>query len=300
MAVKKPRRIDVAAGDTLFDEISSHVLSEPWGRGDVEQTARTHPDLIVRRGENVVVALENGGLAYGFESQSAFIDEFAGMFQDLLPRVRRELEVESVRFRLTHNPARPIVEPVLRNLWFTPLRSWLAFSLSKKTALPKLVAIKGVTFRDGGVDDLDEMVRIDRECFPDTPMPAPMMRRAIERGERLIVADGGDRMAGYVLYRRTDAEEGYIWVLAVGREDRGRGIGAALAVRAAKRLFGEGADHVDLKTEDDNSDAIRLYRRLGFRQTTAGRDYSRPTDPRAISRIKKSSEGTLIRFGGWR
>jgi hypothetical protein len=40
--------------------------------------------------------------------------------------------------------------------------------------------------------------------------------------------------------------------------------------------------------------------RLGFKQTTAGRDYTRPTDPRAITRIKKTSEGTLIRFGGWR
>jgi [ribosomal protein S18]-alanine N-acetyltransferase len=300
MALKKLRRIDVAAGETLFDEISSHVLSTAWSRGEIEQAVRTHPDLIVRRGDNVLLAIESGGLAYGFESQSAFIDEFAGMFQELLPRVRRETDVDSVRFRLTHNPARPIVEPVLRNLWFMPLRSWLGFSLSKKTALPRIVAVKGVTFRDGGMDDLDEMVRIDRECFPDTPLPAPAVRRAIERGDRVIVADSDGRVAGYVFYRRTADEEGYIWVLAVGRDARGRGIGAALTVRAAKRLFGEGVDHVDLKTEDNNSDAIRLYRRLGFRQTTAGRDYSRPTDPRAISRIKRSSEGTLIRFGGWR
>ncbi|TAK64844.1 MAG: hypothetical protein EPO22_05425, partial [Dehalococcoidia bacterium] len=215
MALKKLRRIDVAAGDTLFDEITSHVLSEAWGRGEVERTAREHPDLIVRRGDNVLLAIENGGLAYGFESQSAFIDEFAGMFQELLPRVRRELDVDSVRFRLTHNPARPIAEPVLRNLWFTPLRSWLGFSLSKKTALPRIAAIKGVTFRAGGVDDLDEMVRIDRECFPDTPLPAMAVRRAIERGERVIIAESGGRAAGYALFRRTDDEEGYIWVLAV-------------------------------------------------------------------------------------
>ncbi len=55
MALKKLRRIDVAAGDTLFDEISSHVLSTAWSRGEIEQTARQHPDLIVRRGENVLL-----------------------------------------------------------------------------------------------------------------------------------------------------------------------------------------------------------------------------------------------------
>ena len=300
MALKKPRRIDVAAGDTLYDEITSHVLSEAWGRAEIEQATREHPDLVVRRGGDVLLAVESGGLAYGFEDQSAFIDEFAGMFQALMARVRRELDLDTVRFRLTHHPARPVVEPVLRNLWFTPLRSWLGFSLSRKSTLPRIGAVKGVVFRDGSVNDLDEMARIDRECFPDTPLPAAAVRRAIERGEHVIVAEAGGGVAGYVLFRRIDDEEGYIWVLAVERDYGERGIGAALTTRAAKRLFADGVGHVDLKTEDGNSDAIRLYRRLGFRQTTAGRDYSRPVDPRAISRIKKTSEGTLIRFGGWR
>lgn len=300
MALKKPRRIAVAAADTLYDEISSHVLSEAWSRSDVEQAAREHPDLVVRRDDNVMLAVENGGLGYGFESQSAFIDYFPQMLQELLPRVRREIDVESVRFRLTHNPARPVVEPVLRNLWFTPQRSWLGFSLSKKTGLPKLAPVKGVAFREGSVADLDEMMRIDGECFPDTPLPAAAVRRAMERGERVLVAESGGVVAAYVFFRRTDHQEGYIWVLAVGRDHRARGIGAALTVRVAKRLFAEGAAHVDLKTDEDNSDAIRLYRRLGFRQTTAGRDYTRPVDPRAVARIKKSGEGTLIRFGGWR
>jgi hypothetical protein len=43
-----------------------------------------------------------------------------------------------------------------------------------------------------------------------------------------------------------------------------------------------------------------LYVRLGFKQTLAGRDYSRPTDPREIKAMKIAGEGTLIRFGGWR
>jgi ribosomal protein S18 acetylase RimI-like enzyme len=65
-------------------------------------------------------------------------------------------------------------------------------------------------------------------------------------------------------------------------------------------MFAAGAVEVRLKTDDDNGTAIRLYMGLGFRQTTAGCDYSRPTDPRAITRIKKLREGTLVRFGDWR
>jgi len=300
MPVNPHRRIAVSTGESLYDEISQQALAAAWSRAELDAVERERPRLIVRRDGNVLAATARGDLAYAFESESAFIDVFQEMFEELLPRIRRELDVDTVRFRLLHNPARPIVEPVLKRLWFAARPAWLGFSLSKKTPLPELAAIKGVRFRDGGLDDAGELIRIDRECFPDTPMPAPMLRRAIEEGERVLLAEAGGRVAGYALYRAQDGASGYIRVLAVGEQHRGRGIGEALAVRVAKKLFAEGADRVELKTEDDNAGAIRLYVRLGFRQTTAGRDYTRPTDPRAVTRIRKTSEGTLIRFGGWR
>jgi ribosomal protein S18 acetylase RimI-like enzyme len=83
-------------------------------------------------------------------------------------------------------------------------------------------------------------------------------------------------------------------------EYRGRGIGAALTVRAAKRLFAAGVARVGLTTDVDNGDAIRLYVRLGFKQTEAGRDYTRPVDAAAIEQLKTESQGTFIKFGGWR
>ena len=94
--------------------------------------------------------------------------------------------------------------------------------------------------------------------------------------------------------------QGYINVLAVAEQHRGTGIGAALTTRAAKRLFTEGAQAVDLQTDDSNGDAIRLYIRLGFKQTRAGRDYTRPIDAKSIETLKAQKQGTLIRFGGWR
>jgi ribosomal protein S18 acetylase RimI-like enzyme len=222
------------------------------------------------------------------------------MFDALLPRIRKVFGVDTVRFRLTHAPSRPIVEPVLKKLWFAPERAWLGFTLAKKTPLPKLEAIKGVKFREGGIDDLADIVRLDREAFPDTPMPTDAIRKRIEQGECVLLATAGGAAAGCALFERIDGGDGYLWVLTVGEAYRGRGIGAALTVRAAKALFAEGAEAVTLRTEEDNAAAIRLYVGLGFRQTTAGCDYTRPTDPRAITRMKQTSRGTLIRFGGWR
>ena len=301
MPVKPVRRIAAPTGPSLYDLIGEDALSSTWSREELARTESHHPDLIVRRDGSVLAAVENGSLAYSFTSDRAFIDGFEPMFGQLLLRVRRELATaETVRFRLTHNPSRPIVEPVLKRLWFAPTSAWIGFSLAKRTPLPRLAPLSGVKFRDGGPDDLSELVRIDREAFPDTPLPTDVMRRRMKESERVLLATAGGKAAGCVWYRTTDDGNGYIWILAVGSEFRERGIGAALTVRAAKKLFAEGAQRVDLRTEEDNADAIRMYVRLGFRQTHAGRDYSRPTDPRAITRLKKTSAGTLIRFGGWR
>ena len=71
-------------------------------------------------------------------------------------------------------------------------------------------------------------------------------------------------------------------------------------VKQPWRVLLNGKELVRLTTDDDNSDAIRLYVRLGFKQEAAGRDYSRLTDSKAIERMRKQGEGIVIRFGVWR
>jgi len=301
MPPERPRRLIVPAA-SLYDEITRQPLSAAWSRADCDAMEREHPELIIRHEGNVLAAVQRdpAGLAYAFRSNSDFIDHFPGMFEQLLKRVRRELGADTIRFRLEYNPARPVVEPVLRNLYFVAGKPWLGFALAKKTPLPKLAPAAGVKFRAGGMDDVDALIRIDRAAFPDTPLPSAALRERIAAGEQVLLATVKDEAIGCALYSQTPAEGGYLWIVAVLPEHHGRGIGAALTARAAKAMFAAGADEVRLKTDDDNGTAIRLYLRLGFRQTTAGCDYSRPTDPRAITRIKKLREGTLVRFGGWR
>jgi ribosomal protein S18 acetylase RimI-like enzyme len=284
---------------SLYDEIRRSALSCAPSRSEVTKTEREYPQLVLRDGDNIVAGLPGGGLAYAFESEGAFAESFPRTFESLLPRIRRDLKTDTVRFRLTHNPARPVVEPVLRRLWFEPSRSWLGFTLDRSAPLPKTPLPKGVKIRDGATADFDDLVRLDREAFPNTPIPQSIMRDRFAAGA-VLVATTRDGTAGFALYERVDDESGYLSVLAVGDEHRGQGIGAALTAQVAKTLFADGVRRLDLKTDDTNAKAIRLYRRLGFSQSQAGRDYSRPTDPRMITKLKKSSAGTLIRFGGWR
>jgi ribosomal protein S18 acetylase RimI-like enzyme len=132
-------------------------------------------------------------------------------------------------------------------------------------------------------------------------MAADSMRALLDSTELrgLVAAVRGEPVA-FSLYALYAGGDGYIATLATAEAQRGRGIGAALVARTAKRLFAEGARHVRLRTEEQNAGAIRFYRRLGFRQTAAGRDYVRPTDSRQIERMKAEKRGTLIKFGGWR
>ena len=303
MPVRPLRRLDAATRNSLFDRISREALHNAWGRSELDRLEAEHPDLVIERDGNVLAAFGAGlaSLAYSYTSDGAFSDLFPSMFEDLMPGIRKELRADSVRFRLAYGSARPVVEPVLKKLWFSPEKPWLSFSLSRETVLPKFAAPKGVQFRDGGIDDITDLIRIDRDAFPDLPMPTPVLHANIERGEGVLLATIRGEVAGMALYVHADPGEGYVRTLAVHSAHRGQGIGAALTLRVAKRLFAEGATRIDLKTDDDNTNAIALYRSLGFGHIGAGRDYRRPTDPATIAALaKKASSGTMVRFGGWR
>jgi ribosomal-protein-alanine N-acetyltransferase len=186
---------------------------------------------------------------------------------------------------------------MLRNLAFERRRDWIGFALQKSRRLPP-ATVSGVRFRDGGPDDVPELLRIDAAAFP-SPITPDGMAEMVQRGN-VIIAETGKRPCGFCLFSQPDPGEGFINTLAVDEDVRGRGVGAALTVRAAKRLFAAGARQARLTTDDDNGNGIRLYVRLGFRQSEAGRDYVRPADPDAVQRMKAESKGIVIRFGGWR
>jgi ribosomal protein S18 acetylase RimI-like enzyme len=303
MPVRQLRRLGAPVEDSLFHRMAAQLLHSVDWEPRMDAFERAHADLIVRRGENTLAAMPRGAarLVYGFESERAFVDHFPSMLQQLLPRIKRTLRAGEVTFRLEYAPARPRVEPVLKNLSFRPRRDWLGMTLGRPSRLPAPPAVRGARFRAGTLADFDDVLRIDRECFPDTPIPAEDLRARLKGGEyTLLVATVAGEAAGFCLSLTPMVGHGFISTLAVASAFRRRGIGAALTVRASRELFRDGAREVGLTTDADNAGAIALYVSLGFKQTRAGRDYERPVDPRAVERLRGASRGTLIRFGGWR
>jgi ribosomal protein S18 acetylase RimI-like enzyme len=107
----------------------------------------------------------------------------------------------------------------------------------------------------------------------DDPTPGPRalaerVRELLEAGE-LTVLLGGTGPHGLAVLRFrpaiwTSALECYVAELYVVPDRRGQGLGRALMEAAIALARQEGADHIDLGTNEDDMAARALYESLGF------------------------------------
>lgn len=75
----------------------------------------------------------------------------------------------------------------------------------------------------------------------------------------------GGKVRGFILSRLA-ADEAEILSVAVSGTRRGRGIGRDLLILHLRRLAGLGIRALFLEVDENNTPAIRLYRRAGFRE----------------------------------
>lgn len=106
------------------------------------------------------------------------------------------------------------------------------------------------------------------ERSPDIEVERERIRSVRSRpNQTLLVADVGDRLAGYVAvlggpYRRN--RHAAHLVIGVLEEFSGRGIGGALLDAAVFRAASAGLHRLELTVMAHNDRAIRLYERKGF------------------------------------
>ena len=83
-----------------------------------------------------------------------------------------------------------------------------------------------------------------------------------------IMAHDGSSLVGAIVCNisphKNRRQRGYIAMIAVRDEYRGRRIGSKLVTAAVTAMKAKGADEIVLETETVNAAAIRLYENLGF------------------------------------
>ncbi|MFF0536579.1 GNAT family N-acetyltransferase [Streptomyces coelicoflavus] len=114
--------------------------------------------------------------------------------------------------------------------------------------------------------DMPDLLRVDREAFPDDPMPYSVLRQFVDMfPEHLLVAEDGDgRLCAYLLATPPNRGQSWIFSLGVAPGMRRHGLARELMRVSLENLRAEGAATVLLWVEPNNKPATALYEFFGF------------------------------------
>ena len=155
-------------------------------------------------------------------------------------------------------------------------------------------AAGGITVRDATEADwarIGELTVAAYAAVPGRPSLPDYDRRLADTASRaqrlslLVAEDGGGRVVGtvgYSLVEGTDGRVGRARQVAVDPGCKGLGIGRALMERAMLRLGEAGADEMIERTAEYMTDALAMYRALGFSRAPEW-DEDQPDGPRLLA-----------------
>ena len=127
----------------------------------------------------------------------------------------------------------------------------------------------GIRLRSYRADDLDAMYALDVVCFerPFRFTRGAMRRYAEAKKARVIIAEEGDVLAGFVILHVEQDEEGrigYVVTLDVEPALRRRGVAGSLMGEVEKLARSAECTAMVLHVFTGNDAAIRFYARAGF------------------------------------
>ncbi|MAW87781.1 MAG: GNAT family N-acetyltransferase [Phyllobacteriaceae bacterium] len=123
--------------------------------------------------------------------------------------------------------------------------------------------------------DIDQLVLLENTVFDADRISRRSFRQLIDRETaETIVAESGGRICGYamVLFRKGTAVA-RLYSIAVLPSAGGSGLGARLLEAAEDAAFGHGRMVLRLEVREDNTRAIGLYERRGYRRIGRYLDY---------------------------
>ena len=137
-----------------------------------------------------------------------------------------------------------------------------------------------IHIRAGGVEDLDEVMRIMgrafRPCFGEGWTRSQCAGILPMNGVTLTIGEDAGKTVGFALARAV-ADEAELLLIAVDPERQGSGAGSSLLQHFIANARAGGASRLHLEVRDGNP-AVGLYRAAGFVTAGRRRNYYRGPD----------------------
>jgi ribosomal-protein-alanine N-acetyltransferase len=144
-----------------------------------------------------------------------------------------------------------------------------------------------IRLRRGGVDDLEEVMRIMtaafQPCFGEAWTRSQCAGILPMHGVSLTIADQSGQPVGFTLVRAV-ADEAELLLLAVDPAEQRRGIGQALLDDFIAGALAAGGHRLHLEVRDGNP-AVELYRSSGFAPAGRRRNYYHGPDGEAYDAV---------------
>jgi [ribosomal protein S18]-alanine N-acetyltransferase len=133
--------------------------------------------------------------------------------------------------------------------------------------------------------DLNSVVDINMATLPEHYSDYFFESLLRELPEAFIVAEVGDKVIGYIMckiefgfsnFRKLGfVKKGHVVSVAVLEQHRGKGIGKALMLEGINGVLSRKSDEIYLEVRVSNTQAVRMYQRLGFLIKSRLRSYYR-------------------------
>lgn len=129
--------------------------------------------------------------------------------------------------------------------------------------------------RPATLDDLDALVELENACFSIDRLSRRNFRYMLTKANAVIlVAERGEKLVGYVLLLfHAGTSLARIYSIAVDPTLQRAGLGRELMEGAERAAIAAGCVYMRLEVRPDNSGAINLYKRLGYRKFGTLDDY---------------------------
>ena len=113
--------------------------------------------------------------------------------------------------------------------------------------------------------EADAVIALGRDLAWDDWTPQHLLEERPEKWQLSLIASRDGAPVGYAISSRR-GDDVHIHHVVVDPMVRGAGLGRALLERVARLAVEAGAERVTLKAYHHNTEAIRLFERLGYRQ----------------------------------